>query len=441
MRKRTKTKVIAGLLLVGGANPAAADAIDDWLTGDYATGDWGGFRTQLEDMGITPEMAYTTDLLAVRNGNAGSGDGWDYAGRVDAGINFDFEKLAGIPGLSLYASGAWSSGHDLSERQVGNMFAVAQIFTGQKVRLSQLYLRQSFDDDHYSVKVGRVTTEDDFLASDIYTYYVNGGINGTPSNVPDNNAGFTTAPFTQWGVVGTAEPIDNLRFAIGFYNGNENANDDKEHGVDFDLDPGNGMLVIGEVSYGWNQPKEEPGAEEEENKAAEAGGQPAAEPEPTARPSGLPGLAKMGVLFSSGDREDLKDGRNKKGSPGFYVSGQQMVYREPDTDDQGLTPWAVVTYLPRQSINESPVFFATGMVYKGLIPERDNDAAAIGFYYGKLSNDLEPSGSEKVLELAYTVQLTPWLYVRPDMQFVFDPSGVNSAGTAVVGGGEIGIVF
>ena len=113
-------------------------------------------------MGITPEAAYTTDLLAVRNGNAGSGDGWDYAGRVDAGLDFDFEKLAGIPGLSLYASAAWSSGQDLSERQVGNLFAVQQIFTGRKVRLAQLYLQQQVLDDPSAFKVGRLTTEDDF---------------------------------------------------------------------------------------------------------------------------------------------------------------------------------------------------------------------------------------------------------------------------------------
>ncbi len=441
MRKRTKTRVIAGLLLLAGGTPAAAETMDEWLEGDYATGDWGGLRTQLEEMGITPEMAYTTDLLAVRNGNVGSGDGWDYAGRLEAALTFDLEKLVGLPGLTLFASGAWSSGHDLSERKVGNILAVQQIFTGTKVRLSQLYLQQQFADDRYSFKIGRLTTEDDFLASDIYTNYVNGGINGTPSNVPDGNVGFTTAPFTQWGIVGTAEPIEHLRFAVGLYNGDENANDDKRHGIDFGLDPGDRMLAIGEVSYGWNQPPGEKADAEEDIEPAEAAGQPMADRPPTAPPPGMPGLAKLGVLFESGDREDIKDGGGKKGSPGVYLSAQQMVYREPDTADQGLTPWGVVTYLPRQSINEVPVFFAAGMVYKGLIPGRDDDNAAIGFFYGKLSNDLQPSGSEKVLELAYTVQITPWIYVRPDMQFVFDPAGVNSAGTAIVGGGEIGIVF
>ena len=294
-------------------------------------------------------------------------------------------------------------------------------------------MQEELLDDQLILKVGRLTTEDDFLASDTYADYVNGGINGTPSSVPDGNAGFTTAPFAQWGAVAAFEPIDNLRLAVGVYNADDKANEDKRHGVDFALD-GDAVFVIGEIGYGWNQL-----VEEEEEGAAEEAHQPAEEVTPERR--GLPGMVKVGGLFESGNREDLSDGRKKEGSPGFYVAGQQMVYREGDDGDQGLTPWAVVTYLPRQSINEIPALFGTGLVYKGLIPTRDEDSTAIGFFYGRLSSDFDPGGSEKVLEVAYSVQLTPWFYVRPDLQLVFDPAGASSADTAIVGGGEIGIVF
>jgi porin len=415
---------LAGVVLSATQLPARADALNDWLTGDYATGDWGGIRTQLEDWGITFEGAYTTDIMAVRNGNAGSGDGWDYAGRIDFGVDLDFEKLASIPGFSIYASGAWSSGQDLSERKVGNIFAVQQVYTGREIRLSELYAQQRLLDDQLTVKLGRLTTEADFLASDIYANYVNGGINGVPGNVPGGNFGFTTAPFAQWGVVAAVEPIEHLRLAVGVYNADEKTIDDKRNGTRFTLDPEDGVFAIGEASYAWHQPEA----------PAEEGGEPAI-------PEGLPGLAKVGIFGESGNREDLKDGRDKDGNAGFYLSLEQMVYREPETLDQGLTPWAVAAFLPRQAINEVPVFFGAGLVYKGLIPSRDEDHTAIGFFYGKLSGDLDPSGSEKILEINHTVQLTPWFYVRPDLQLVFDPAGVGSADTAIVFGGEIGITF
>lgn len=425
---------IVGAAFGGGAGPSFAEDLESWLGGKYATGDWGGQRIRLEDAGITPEAAYTTDIMAVHNGNAGSGEGWAYAGLFDASLDFDLEKLAGLTGSSFYASAAWSSGSDLSKQQVGNLFAVQEAYTGRKVRLGQLYLQQKLFDDGLTLKAGRLTTEDDFLASDIYGYYVNAGINGTPSSIPNNSAGFTTSPSAQWGAVAAYEPEKNLRFALGVYNADDKVNEDKRHGVDFALD-GDAVLVVGEVGYGWNQP-----VEVEEAGAADEAHQPRGYPTP-ASPVGYPGMMKVGALYESGNREDLSDGRKREGSPGFYLSGQQMVYREDEGGDQGLTPWAVFTYLPRKSINELPVFFATGLVYKGLIPTRDQDAAAVGFYYGRLSGDIEPGGSEKVFEVAYSVQLTPWLYVRPDLQLVFDPAGVGHADTAIVGGGEIGIVF
>ena len=222
----------------------------------------GGVRTQLEEARVTFEGAYTTDIMAVRNGNAGSGDGWDYAGRIDFGVEFDLDKLAGLPGLTLYASGAWSSGQNLSERKVGNLFAVQQVFTGREIRLSQLYLQQELWEDKLSFKIGRVTTEEDFLGSEIYTNYVNGGINGVPANVPGGNFGFTTAPFAQWGIVGAIEPIDDLRFAIGVYNADEKTIDDHRNGTRFTLDLEDGVFAIGEVSYGWNRPAETEAKEE-----------------------------------------------------------------------------------------------------------------------------------------------------------------------------------
>lgn len=422
--------LVASVAWIAGAATAGAQDLQSWLNGDYATGDWGGARTKLIDAGITPEASYTTDMMAVSNGNAGSGDGWAYAGMLFAGLEFDLEKLAGLPGLSLYASGAWSSGSDLSEQQVGNLFAVQQIYTGDAVRLSELYLQQQALDDMLTFKIGRLSAENDFLASDIYGEYVSAAINGTPINISDSNPGFTGSPSAQWGAVAAYEPVRDLRLALGVYNADDTVNEDKQHGVDFSLD-GDAVMVIGEVGYGWNQPPDDDTADADHPGAGDM----------DTTPRGLPGMAKVGALFESGNREDLGNGRKKEGSPGFYLSGQQMVYRENDDDNQGLTPWAVVSYLPRQSINQIPVFFAGGFIYEGLIPSRDQDTSAIGFFYGKLSSDLEPGGSEKVLELAYSVQLTPWCYVRPDVQLVFDPAGDSNADTALVGGGEIGILF
>ena len=54
---------------------------------------------------------------------------------------------------------------------------------------------------------------------------------------------------------------------------------------------------------------------------------------------------------------------------------------------------------------------------------------------------MEDADSEKVLEVAYTANLAPWLYVRPDAQYIMQPGGSGSTSNAVVLGGEIGVTF
>jgi porin len=49
--------------------------------------------------------------------------------------------------------------------------------------------------------------------------------------------------------------------------------------------------------------------------------------------------------------------------------------------------------------------------------------------------------NETDIELNYHAQLTPWLYLRPNVQYVFKPNGLNSIQNALVLGTELGITF
>jgi porin len=399
-----------------------------WLEGEFATGNWGGLRQQLVDFGITPLLVYSAGFSTLASGGADDGNGWSYAGLATAGLEFDLEKMFGLTGASVVAEASWSSGQDLSEKHVGNLFPVAWQFTGHGVRLAQLYYQQNLFDDRLSLAIGRLTTEFDFLASDIYTEYFSGGINGVPFSIPAGEPGFTTAPFSQWGVRAIYYPLPQLRTAIGVYNADADVNQDKNHGVDMTLDISNGVMTIGEVGYSWHQ--------EEAS-------------------TGLPGNAKVGFVFNNGRTPKAREieeavevgafefaqERDQGNNYAFYASIEQMVYRESEGSDQGLTPWAVVTYTPRDNININPLFVGGGMVYRGLIPGRDEDRAAIGVFFGKLSSALQNVSSEKVLEVNYTLQLTPWYYVRPDFQYIWSPSGDSSIKDAAVFGGEVGITF
>ena len=110
-----------------------------------------------------------------------------------------------------------------------------------------MYLQQDLLDQTLSLKFGRLSTEDDFLASPVYGQYVSAAINSVPGSILESTPGFSTFPGVQWGAVAAYKPLERVRTAFGVYSSDDDINKDKEHGIDFSLDPDNGVMAIGEV--------------------------------------------------------------------------------------------------------------------------------------------------------------------------------------------------
>ena len=172
---------------------------------------------------------------------------------------------------------------------------------------------------------------------------------------------------------------------------------------------------------------------------------------PASVSKGLPGHYWVGGSFSpwSGYTEF---GTNNKisGSYGFYIHGDQMVYQEAPGSEQGLTIWAASGLYPQPSISIVPFQVNFGLVYKGLIPTRDNDQTAFGFIYGNFSEiygrTVKAAGNgqptyESVFELGHRIQLTKFAFVQPDIQWVIRPSGTGRIPDALVIGAEMGFTF
>jgi porin len=83
-------------------------------------------------------------------------------------------------------------------------------------------------------------------------------------------------------------------------------------------------------------------------------------------------------------------------------------------------------------------FFNGGLTLTDPLPGRDNDSAGIDLGVGHVSgqaSDLDHAtafysgiftpirGTETLVELTYQAQITPWLLVQPDVQFVLNPGG------------------
>ncbi len=77
------------------SNPEIADALS-LDASNFLLGDWGGWRTELADDGITFDFQWTQHTQGVVDG--GTDTGWGYGGTLDLLFEFDLDAMGVLPG-------------------------------------------------------------------------------------------------------------------------------------------------------------------------------------------------------------------------------------------------------------------------------------------------------------------------------------------------------
>lgn len=130
---------------------------------------------------------------------------------------------------------------------------------------------------------------------------------------------------------------------------------------------------------------------------------------------------------------------------GYFVSIDQKLFRESDKDDQGLGFFGRFGYRTPET-NRISRFWSAGISYTGLIPQRDADVLGFGFALLRPSAEyrswIDPEFENEIdYELYYAIQLTKWLVVTPDLQYVENPGGTDDGKPAIVAGVRIRASF
>lgn len=180
---------------------------------------------------------------------------------------------------------------------------------------------------------------------------------------------------------------------------------------------------------------------------------------------------------------------------GLYAQVDQQLFAEKGTNyqndqvsmhakisKQGLYSFSMMNFTPPNGC-QVPFYFHTGLVYKGLIPTRDNDMIGVcvgsAFYsgqynqwidsqnqalqndYGSTYNAVVPNGptqyapinatsgrpsttlqnayayqphfsSTQIIEACYDIQLTKWANFKPFVEFIVNPAGNGSVPNVVI---------
>ena len=373
----------------------------DWE--EVLIGDWNGARAEAGKMGITPSGSYYSALQT--NATGGPRSMWGYVGQLTTAVDFDFEKLLKIPGMSLYFSNSWGTGSNLTAN-IGSVYPVNPNYAVGAF-LGEIYLQQKFLKGDLTLAAGRLAPNATFAGLPVFGNYVSFAIDPTPVSLVNNDSSFGgPPPGLQWGAQAVYNVTPVVEVAAGVFNTNPNS---ANNGNILAFQQGNkGALVTAQASYLYNQ-----------------------------RPSdeGMPGQYTAGFFEDNNSFATLTHTPSKSdGNYGAFVLGQQMVYRPdgPGTS-QGLTIWGAWAYSPKQLVSSMPVFGGAGLSYEGLIKKRKQDIVSAGLIYGKTSSFVVNGSSAKLLEANYQWLPKRYLAIIPDFQYIWNPTGKNVAGSAVFG--------
>jgi porin len=397
-----------------GVTPAMAQSANSGLLGNL-----GGARTTLGNDGITLGVTDTENLL----GNLAGGikQGATMQGVTTGTLEIDTGKAFNLPGGIFHIAALQLHGQPLSAPYLDDLQAADGNEGEDGTRLWEMWYDQSFDNSGADIKIGQQSIDNEFMLSQYSGLFVN-TMAGWPLIPSDDLYGGGPAyPLSSLGARLQIKPADHQTILAGVFDDNPGGgafSDDAQaldhNGAKFNLNTG--ALFIAEYQYAVNQ-------------------QPQA---------GLPGTYKIGFWYDTASFPDQRfgtdglslanpasngDPKSHKGNESLYAVADQTVWQSAVDSSRNLNLFARIMVAPR---NQNLIEFSLngGVTLAAPLPGRDNDQAGIDVGLGEVSSrtagldrdaGATAQGTEDLIELTYQAQVTTWLTLQQDLQYVVNP--------------------
>ena len=176
-----RARFVAVALLAGAAGahaqtPAPAQAPTqayDVPQIDRLFGDWGGLQTDLQQRGINVQLDAVTEFAG--NVSGGTKQGATFASQEGFQADVNWERLAGILGLSTHVIIVQRSGSSDSALFGDNLLPVQEVYgSGGDVglHLVSAYAQETLMDGRFDIAAGRMNVENDFASSPLYCNFM-----------------------------------------------------------------------------------------------------------------------------------------------------------------------------------------------------------------------------------------------------------------------------
>ena len=430
--------------MAGAALSADAAAVGSaWMLGD-----WDGARSRLHEAGYDLDIGYVGEFAGIVDGGYRDDHLGRYSAQFSAGMRANLDEILGWNNAGFQLSVTERSGRGLSnvaiaDPRAGQLSVVQEVWgRGQRWRLTQLWFKQQYLDGLLDVKLGRFGEGEDFnsFPCDFQNLVACGSQVG-------NWAGgiWYNWPMSQWAARVKLNVTPELSLQLGAYEQNPLLLDERR-GFTFSTRGRAGSLLPIELVW-----------------------------KPDQAIGGLPGEYRFGYYRSTARATDVfqdvdslpqaltgNDFRIRDGEYGAWFTAQQQLTRRPDDGSRGLTLFAKLTTHDRAT-NVVDRFHQLGVMYRGPFNARPQDDA--GFAVGRVhvNNNVvrhqrmlnAASGvddytnplyqplqkSEYDAEIYYGVHVSDWLTVRPNLQYVKHPGGVEQVDGALVVGVKLQVAL
>lgn len=433
----------AAAALVLSANAMAADAFS--ADSKWMTGDWGGERTTLIEQGIDIKADYVGEMGYNAHGGYNDDKTGRYSDQFGLGVALDLQKLWGWDNTQAKIQLTNRNGQNISNDRIGDpragtLSSSQEVYgRGHMVRLTQFWIQHQMFDNKLDVKLGYFGEGEDFntFPCDFQNLSFCGSQVGNYVNTWYN------WPVAQAAIRVKYNITPELYAQIGAYNQNPSQ---LEHGNGFKLSGSGTKGTVIPVELVWSP-----------------------------KVNNLPGEYRVGFYKSAADAPDVRedvngndavlsgaDFRTRSSKKGYWFVAQQQLTTHNGDASRGLNIAANATFHDKET-NLVDNYQSLMLVYKGPFDARPKDDVGIGVARLHVNNDVKKNSellndargvsdydnplytpireTEYNVELNYGFHVTNWLTVRPNLQYVVQPGGVDKVDNALVAGLKIQSTF
>lgn len=317
----------------------------------------------LDQYGIQLGLNWVTESAGVVRG--GRRKGIDFTQQITLSIDMDWEKIVGWKGFSTHAIFLNRSGRNASADYLGDTQIQAQEVYGggyaRFIRMYDLYAEQKLWKDRIDIKIGRLSTGDDFAHSPMACQFMVLSTCGHPRSV-QSQQGFSDWPGAVWGGRILFKMPEETYFEVGAYQSTPWPQGGMT-GWTWGTKDTTGAYVP--VEFGWN---------------------------PSFGKHHLVGSYHIGAGIDSSRfptwSAQAKGGNKKDLRSQFWLQTYQMVYRNDPVEDHGL--YVLANYGHDATTTSTfKDFYNFGLLDRGFWKSRSYDQIGLMFTYYTVPNGLK----------------------------------------------------